>query len=316
MIKIDKIDLKILAALDLDTRASFNQLGKAARVSKETAQYRFNQLINKKIITQFFIFVNPAKIGYNVNKILVKYKSVTKKIQEEIESFLTKNENVAWAGNTEGKWDLHITTFSKSKKEFSDFYMSFFKKFGRFFKEKEILMPINNPIFNDKYLSNGNLLYEKIMDARLDKEEIDEIDKKILKILSSNSRTMLTEIGEKVKLSYWAVAQRIKRLEKKEIIIVFKTRIDFKKLGYSYYHLFIELRNEDTRKKINEYYKNYKDCVMTMEHLGKYSMHIEFVIKEKDMREAISDFREKFGKDVEGYEIVPITKEYTINLIK
>jgi len=272
MIKIDKIDLKILAALDLDTRASFNQLGKAARVSKETAQYRFNQLINKKIITQFFIFVNPAKIGYNVNKILVKYKSVTKKIQEEIESFLTKNENVAWAGNTEGKWDLHITTFSKSKKEFSDFYMSFFKKFGRFFKEKEILMPINNPIFNDKYLSNGNLLYEKIMDARLDKEEIDEIDKKILKILSSNSRTMLTEIGEKVKLSYWAVAQRIKRLEKKEIIIVFKTRIDFKKLGYSYYHLFIELRNEDTRKKINEYYKNYKDCVMTMEHLGKYSM--------------------------------------------
>lgn len=316
MEKIDKIDLKILAALDLNPRASFNQLGKAARVNKETAQYRFNQLIKKKIITGFFVFINSSKIGMNPYKILIKYKSVTKKIQEDMVNFLIKNKSVAWAGNTEGKWDLHITTMTKNRKEFSEFYLSFFNKYGRHFKEKEILIPIKNSFFNEKYLSNGKLLYKKLLDSTLEKVKTDKKDKEIIQELSKNSRAMYTEIGEKVGLSYWAVAQRVKKLTKEEIILGFKPRIDFKKLGYSYYHLYIELYNENTRKQLTEYFSNHKDCVMIMEHLGKYSMHIELITKKQEINEIIMEFREKFGKFIAGYELTLIIKDYFLNIIK
>ena len=105
---MDKIDKKILLELDKNPRASFNQLGKAARVSKEVAQYRFKQLIKYKILTGFFAFVDPAKLGYQIHKILVKYKSVTKEVQKDIIDFIKENKQVAWAGNCEGVWDLRI----------------------------------------------------------------------------------------------------------------------------------------------------------------------------------------------------------------
>lgn len=316
MEKIDKIDLKLLLALDLNPRASFNQLGKSARVSKEVAQYRINQLLKKKIITEFFTFVNPSKIGFYPHKILIKYKSITKKIQEEMINFLLKNKAVAWAGNTEGKWDLHITTMTENRKEFSEFYLGFFSKYGKYFKEKEILIPIKNPFFNDKYLSNGKLLYKKMLDSTLEEVEIDEKDKKIIKELSKNSRAMFTDIGEKVNLSYWAVSQRVKKLIKNNVILGFKPRIDFKKLGYSYYHLYVELHNENTRKQLTEYYENHSACIMTMEHLGKYSMHIELVIKKEEIEETIMDFREQFGKLVAGYELTLIVEDHFLNIIK
>ena len=69
---MDKIDLKILAALDKNPRATFNELGRAARVSKEVAQYRFKQLVKKKIITGFFTYINTSKLGRRPHKILIK----------------------------------------------------------------------------------------------------------------------------------------------------------------------------------------------------------------------------------------------------
>ncbi len=265
---MDKTNEKILLELDKNPRASFNQIGKATRISKETAQYRFKQLVKKEIITGFFAFINMAKLGYISHKILVKYRSVTKDIEKEIKNFILENPNIAWAGKCEGAWDLVITTLSQSKKKFSDFYLSFFSKFGVSFKQKRILIPINNPLFNDKYLSNGKLLYQKNIDFTSDQDKIDSIDKKILFEISKNSRVSFTEIGEKIKLNYWAVAKRYKKLISKDIIVALKPRINFRKLGYSYYHFFIELSNEKIREKIVSYYANHKGSLMIMKHLG------------------------------------------------
>src|SRR3989344_479155 len=118
---MDKIDQKILLELDKDPRASFNQLGKAARISKETAQYRFKQLTKNSILTGFFCFINISKLGYSTYKILVKYKSVTKDVQKEIINFIINNKVVSWAGNCEGTWDMVITVIASSK-DFVDFF--------------------------------------------------------------------------------------------------------------------------------------------------------------------------------------------------
>lgn len=313
---MDKIDQKILLELDKDPRASFNQLGKAARVSKEVAQYRFKQLIKNNILTGFFAFVNPAKLGYQIHKILVKYKSVTKEIQKDIIDFIRASNQVAWAGNSEGVWDLIITTLSPGSKEFTQFYLAFFSRFGDYFKEKDVLIPISNPLFNDKYLAKGKLIYKKEIDFNSEKEKIDSIDRRIILELSLNSRLTFTEIGKKVSLSYWAVAQRYKQLVNKEIIIALKPRIDFRKMGYEYYHLLIELSDEKIRDKITAYYTEQKDCIMIMSHIGSYSMHIEFVLKKDKMQDVILDFRERFGNSIIGYESLLILEEYVMNLLR
>lgn len=313
---MDKINLKILRELDKNPRASFNQLGKAARVSKEVAQYRFKQMVKEKILTGFFAFIDPSKLGYQTNKILIKYKSVTREVQKNIVDYITERKIVAWAGLCEGTWDLVITTISPTSKNFVDFFNSFFDKFGRHFDKKEILIPIDNPIFNEKYLSAGELLYNKKLDFHSANQKIDEIDRKILLELSLNSRAKFTEIGEKLKLTHWAIALRYKKLVQKGIVVLLKPRIDFRKLGYSYYHVLVESNDEKTKKDIVLYYTSHKDCIMLMNHVGSYSLHLEFVVKKEEISDIILDLREKFGEKISRYEPLLIVEEYVMNLIR
>ncbi len=313
---MDKIDKKVLLSLDKDPRVSFNKIGKFARISKEVAQYRFKQLVKKNILTGFFAFINTSKLGYDTYKLLIKYRSVDNNAYKKISEYLLNNKIVAWAGDSEGAWDLILTIVVSSKKEFNRFYLDFFTKFGTYFKEKELLIPIENLIFNDKYLSEGKLIYTKTLSFDLLHNAIDKTDLNILYELSINSRATFTEIGGKLNLSYWAIAQRYKKLVEKEYIICLKPRINFRKLGYSYYHLFIELNNEIIKQKIGAYYTQHADCIMIMSHLGKYSMHLEFVLDRREIKNIIMDLREHFGQEILSYELLLITEEHMMNLLR
>jgi len=62
---------------------------------------------------------------------------------------------------------------------------------------------------------------------------IDEIDKKILEILTRNARTPYTQIAKKVGLSEGAVRKRVASMEEKGLIKKYVAIIDLKKLGYN-----------------------------------------------------------------------------------
>lgn len=61
---------------------------------------------------------------------------------------------------------------------------------------------------------------------------MDEIDRKILKLLQSNGRMSLKTIAENTFLSSPAVSARIDKLEKDGIIAGYHARVDPMKLGY------------------------------------------------------------------------------------
>ena len=48
--KLDEKDRKILAELDKDARQTDSKIAKKVRVSKQVANYRIQNLVNKKVI--------------------------------------------------------------------------------------------------------------------------------------------------------------------------------------------------------------------------------------------------------------------------
>lgn len=71
--------------------------------------------------------------------------------------------------------------------------------------------------------------------------ELDETDLAILRLLSSNARRTLGDIGEQVGLSVPAVKRRIEKLEQLKIILGYTTKIDYVKMGMPI-EAFTELR--------------------------------------------------------------------------
>jgi Lrp/AsnC family transcriptional regulator for asnA, asnC and gidA len=74
---------------------------------------------------------------------------------------------------------------------------------------------------------------------------MDEIDKKIIEILSKNSRTSFTEIAKRLNLSEAAIRKRVKKLESEGVIIGYSLLIDFKKAKKSAAIIGIDTEPED-----------------------------------------------------------------------
>lgn len=313
---MDKNDIKILQVLDKDVRISARRIGKVVRINKETVNYRINKLIRDKIITSFYAVVNGAVLGYSYHKILLKYKNISTKLEEELINYLIHSDSVVWIGKCDGNWNLILTTITKDVKEFNRFYSDLFMKYGEYFMDKEILQIIKGRAFNDKFIyENKELTYSLENDLTKPKVKFDEFDLIILGLLSLNSRINYTEIANKIHFSSEAVSFRIKQLFKKGILVGFKPRLDFSKFGYDYFHIFLSIKNIREKNKILNYYKHHYGCVVILEYIGKYDIQLEFVLaSNKELRAALDDLRDKFGNVLQDYAPLTIYKEYTINL--
>ena len=93
---LDIKDRKILAELDLNARATFQEIGKKVRLSKETSIYRIKKLEERKIILRYSTLVNFAKLGYTGFAVYNRFEKVDDKLKLEIINTLEKIPEIYW----------------------------------------------------------------------------------------------------------------------------------------------------------------------------------------------------------------------------
>jgi DNA-binding Lrp family transcriptional regulator len=71
--------------------------------------------------------------------------------------------------------------------------------------------------------------------------QLEETDKKILNILTDNSRLSLRQIAKKANVSVATVMHHIKKLEEEKIINKYTTKLDYERIGYDI-EVIIEVR--------------------------------------------------------------------------
>ncbi|MCD6403246.1 MAG: Lrp/AsnC family transcriptional regulator [Candidatus Aenigmarchaeota archaeon] len=77
-----------------------------------------------------------------------------------------------------------------------------------------------------------NIEEQSVKDKNFEQTLIDELDRKILKLLLENSRLSYRRIASKLKISTATVINRIQRLKKSGVIKRYTTMLDHEKLGY------------------------------------------------------------------------------------
>lgn len=125
---------------------------------------------------------------------------------------------------------------------------------------------------------------------------MDDIDRKILKLLQSNARMSLKTIGENTFLSSPAVSARIERLEKEGIIEGYRAMVDPMKLGY---HIlaFINLDVVPGDKpKFYAYAKGVPNVLECSCVTGEYSMLMKVAFESTMELDLFIGNLQKFGK--------------------
>jgi len=110
--KIDEIDRQLIEKLVVNSRASFNEIGKELGISTSTAIRRYNNLIRNGII-RAIIQINPTKIGYPIEadfRLTIDSQWDLNSIAEKIAEI----PNVVGILKTTGPHDLTIFTEIKN----------------------------------------------------------------------------------------------------------------------------------------------------------------------------------------------------------
>lgn len=125
---------------------------------------------------------------------------------------------------------------------------------------------------------------------------MDDIDRKILKILQENARTSLKTIAEKTFLSSPAVSARIEKLEKDGVICGYHAMIDPMKLGYHIIAFInLDVVPED-KPKFYEFASEVSNVLECNCVTGEYSMLMKVAFQSTVELDIFIGQLQKFGK--------------------
>ena len=110
--------------------------------------------------------------------------------------------------------------------------------------------------------------------------KIDTKDKKILDLLGDNGRMSISEIARKTRLSRDTVKYKINRLKELKIILNFFPRLNFKKLGFKIYHVFMVIDERDKKRhnQLLNKLKNHPSTYSLLEYSDQWDLELYIYI--------------------------------------
>ena len=297
MIKLDSHDKKILEILLSNSREQVSSIGKKIRLRRENVNYKISRLIKQGLIKEFNTVLNEKQLGLVHYTVFLELVNLQNGTEREILDYLKKNGNMSWIGTSAGKWSLTFDIVVLEKTDLDSIISDLLTKFGNYIDDYVILKLQDSNYFGFKFLgikNNQNIRYEKYKKVKLD-----ETDFKILSLLNTNSRISLVDLSEKVRLTPNGVANRIKNLEKNNVIMNYTISLEWKELGYEWYGLQLKLIKfgKEIDKKITDYFLNHKKVEFYYRYFGgTWDYDFGLIVKNSiELREFINEFRKNFS---------------------
>jgi Lrp/AsnC family leucine-responsive transcriptional regulator len=304
---VDKIDLKILYELDVDSRQSLRQLGKKVGLSKEVVNYRIKNMIKTQIILGFYARINTYKTGSITLRAYIKLKDPSKKARDKILNELNQNNQIGWIVLVSGNYDLAFSFSSNSMEEFSNFYGNFLINNSKNIEKEQtsiyeshlelqkiFMIETKKPTEREEY-------YYRFFGS----DKTSEIEKKIIDILSKNARTPTIEIANKISMNTNNISLKIRKMEKEEIILGYGVRINQKKLGYDLYKANIFLTNQtfEKIKNFEAYCRQNPKIAYITKLIGKNNIGLEIYAKNmQEYLELIDELRSNYYEIIKDIE--------------
>jgi Lrp/AsnC family transcriptional regulator, leucine-responsive regulatory protein len=151
--------------------------------------------------------------------------------------------------------------------------------------------------------------------------KLDLRDRKILHQLDWQARMPLTELAKKLRTSPEVVAYRIKQLEKKKVINGYHTVVDFSKLGYTMYRIFVTFSSitTDAEKEIINVIGREKTNILISKASGDWDLILAFLAKKPkefeemwiELKKKLKEFMSKKSVTI-VYERIHFPKDYIV----
>jgi DNA-binding Lrp family transcriptional regulator len=314
MLKLDLKDRKILYHLDLNSRQTYSQIGKKVGLPKKSIQKRIKTLEEMGIIQSYYTVIDVYKLGYILMRFQYKYQYTTPEKEKEIIEHFIKDKYATLVASAHGMYNLKVIRVIKDMSDFYEFWQETQKNFGYYFQERASSLFITELYYEPSYLLGK--YYEKKRErftllGRGKKIEIDEIEFKILKLISENARLKISEIAEKIGLDIKYIDDKLKKLIKMHVIRGFRTNIDISKLGFRIFRVNLFLKDFLQRNDIINFVKVHQNLVFIDTYTSEADLELEFHLEDiNQFTEIMQNITTKFPDAIKNYKYLNIIKNH------
>jgi DNA-binding Lrp family transcriptional regulator len=315
MTKIDLKDRKILYELDLNCRQSNTQIGKKVGLKRDVVAYRINRMREEGIIKNFWTVIDTFKLGYNVFRVYLNFQDISHDEKKDLIQDFVDYRN-SWAVySITGPIDLGVVVWVKNVYEFYNFLDKILDKFGKYISKKNLSIYVQADEYEKSYLlldkNNKNEREKFSITCIGEKVDVDELDYKLLDIITLDARMPLIDVAEKLGTSSQTVNYRLQNLMKTEVIKGFRINIDVSKLDLQYFDVRINLTDHSYRKKIIVFLENtsYLKCINTA--FGYADLELELILENMDkLIQTMDELDVKFPRVIRNYHLLKTKNTY------
>src|SRR3989344_979862 len=248
---LDKKDRDLLAELDSNSRQTYLQIGKKLRLSKDTVKYRIERLEKTGIIEGYYAEINTKQLGYTIYRFYLKLQDLDANKKKALIDWLAQRREKFFIAEVIGPWDLSVLIWAKDYGELETFWNAFKQRYRHYLQTYLLSIFIKLHIFPRKYL--GIKLTTATVEETQEKTKIDALDRKILRIIADHARLSFVETAQKINTNAKIAVYRLRRLEKENIILQYRTKINYALLGKQYFKVDINLNDTSRIKALHQF---------------------------------------------------------------
>lgn len=306
---LDILDKKILQELEIDSRQSNASIARKLKTNKTIVNYRIERLQKRKIITGFKYITNQVILGKLSFGLLIQFRDLLSKQEEELIEKLSKIKQVSWTASINGKWDQILVVIEKDIHSFTNVLNKIFSLCGEHIKEYNFYTDYSGSISGHDYLydhsKNISVRYLSGDNLELKKTELD-----VYNLLKKDPRISLLQIANKLEKTYDTIKSKFNKLKSNKILLRCSPSINIKTLGYQDTLCLFNL--SPSQEKINQllnFCVRHPNIVRYANCLGHFNLILNIHSKDnKQLKEILGKIKKDFSDIINSYEIIQATE--------
>jgi DNA-binding Lrp family transcriptional regulator len=295
-IKCDKIDLEILFELERNARCSAVELGRRIGKKKDAVRYRIAKLEAAGVILCWKTWIDYYKLGYQATTLVLTILNLPKR-RAELLYELRRDPRVYWLGVGEGAWNIAVSFFHITAREFFEIKLDLLSRYRDLICESTLCALVSVGIHEKSFLFKGT---SRMLTFTYDVQhhELSPLERKLLLLLYNNPRAEVAELARMTRVSSAIVAHRMAKLKEAGIIIRYSAMIDYHALGYERYKTFIYLHSASKADLVRmlTFVEKSSEIIHIVKQLAPWDF--ELVIFAKDFAsfsKVLDDFTTRFS---------------------
>lgn len=260
MSELDTTDRKILGRLDHNCRQPVKQIASTVKLSPDAVHYRIDKLEAQEYITGYIPIIDYTKLGHQIIRLYLKLQNTSPEQDEEILASLQDQDDITIIYEIDGHYDIALGVLTPNVRAYDDTYHDILTSHREFIADTEFSIFKDYVQYYRAYLHDDAESGE-IHTGSFNTYDYDTTDLRILRALTENATKSLLDIGEELDIPATTAKYRMKQLEKQGVIVAYRAKINYLKLGYEYYKVDLILEDLSVKQQLRRFAQQHPNII-------------------------------------------------------